>query len=150
MRHHRKDAAQTGCPGRQTDRNGQHVVDDQARRSQQAHRPAEVLFGHRVGSAAVRVDRDHLPVRDHQHQQQHRDCYRDRQGQPHCGRTRGDQNQHDRFGTISDAGQCVQRQCGKTADGRQPMRIAALVSPHPTISNLIGRSFPLNGYHSAD
>jgi hypothetical protein len=28
MRHHRKDAAQTGCPGRQTDRNGQHVVDD--------------------------------------------------------------------------------------------------------------------------
>lgn len=28
MGHRRKDAAQSGCPGRQTDRNGQHVVDD--------------------------------------------------------------------------------------------------------------------------
>ena len=87
MRQHRKDAAQAGCPGCQTDRNGQDVVDDQARRSQQAHRPAEFLFGHRVGPATVRVDRDHLPIRHHQHQQQHRDRCRDRQGQPDRGRT---------------------------------------------------------------
>jgi len=30
------------------------------------------------------------------------------------------------------------------------MRIAAQVPPHPRISNLIGRSFPLDGYHCAD
>jgi hypothetical protein len=30
------------------------------------------------------------------------------------------------------------------------MRIAALVPPHPTISNPIGRSFPLGDYHCAD
>jgi hypothetical protein len=73
MGHHRKDAARTGCAGRQAHRNCQHVVDDPARRSQQAHRSAEVLFGHCVGAAAIRVDRDHLSVRDHQHQQEHRD-----------------------------------------------------------------------------
>jgi hypothetical protein len=30
------------------------------------------------------------------------------------------------------------------------MRIAAQMSPHPTIRNLISRSFPLGDYHCAD
>jgi hypothetical protein len=101
---------QRGRAGRHAHRHGEHVVDQQRGGAHRGHEVAEVVPGHHVGAAALRVGGDHLPVGQHQDQQQHRHARRQRQGQPDRGPARGDQHEQHLLGRVGGGGDRVRRE----------------------------------------
>lgn len=58
--------------------------------------------------------------------------------------------QSKRIGSVATMASVLARIVVASSGPRWLLRSAALVSPHPTISNVIGRLLPLGGYHCAD
>jgi hypothetical protein len=99
---------QAGCAGGQADRDGQDVVDHQAGPGEQAESSTQVLFRDRIRATASGVDCDHLAVGRHQDNQQHRDRYRDRQGEGGGARSSRHEGDNDGLRPVGDAGQRIQ------------------------------------------
>ena len=68
----REGRDQRGHAGGDADRDGQDVADQQRRAGGQRRQLAEVVLGHDVAAAAVRVGLDRLPVGDADDDQQQR------------------------------------------------------------------------------
>ena len=68
-----KGGGDGGHAGRDADRHGQHVVDEQRRRRDEAGVRSDVLLGDDVRAAPARVGVDRLPVGKGDHQQQRGD-----------------------------------------------------------------------------
>jgi hypothetical protein len=83
------------------DRDGQHVVHDQARGRQQTDCGSQILLAHRIRATAVGVQRDHLAVGDDQHGEQARDGHGDQQRQAQRRRAGRYQHQHDGCGPYA-------------------------------------------------
>ena len=109
------------------DRDGgrQHVVDQQRRGRHEPGHLAEVLLGHDVRAAAVRVGEDRLPVRQHHDQQQRRDDRRDRHDQPARRDRRRDQHDERRLRRIGDGRERVRGEDRQRDPARQQLVLEA-------------------------
>lgn len=132
---HGKRAGQARGARREADRDRQHVVHHQTGRGEQARTAPEVLLRDRVRPAAVRMRRDHLPVREDEHQQQRRDRQRHRKRPLHRRRARHHEHQDDGLRPVRDTGQRVERQRGEPPERGEPVRIPALHPAHPPIGD---------------
>jgi len=103
----RERGTQAGGTGGQTHGDSEDIVDDQARRGEQAGGRAQVLLAHRIRPTPVGVYRDHLPVADDQDAQQSSNDQGDRQGQVQRRGPRSDEDQHDRFRAVRHRAQRV-------------------------------------------
>jgi hypothetical protein len=72
------------------------------------------------------MGRDHLPVGEHENQQQDADRKCDRQCEAQVGNTRAGEDQHDCLGSVGDARERVQRQRSQAAGNRQLMAVTVL------------------------
>ncbi len=110
------------------DRHGdvQDVVQDQRGRGHQTRPRTQVGLRDRVGAAAVREGRDHLPVRRHQHRQQGGDGQCHRHGESQAVGARRSQDEDDRLGPVRHRRHRVQRQRGEPGDGGQPVAFTGI------------------------
>ena len=118
---HGKGRCQRRHPGRDGNRDGERVVNDQRGGGDQAGPVTEVGPRHRVRAAAVRVGVDHLAVGEHQDRQQEHDRDGDRQDQVQRAGARHGQHDDDRFRAVGDRRQGVQGQRGQPLHRGDPL-----------------------------
>ena len=116
--------------GRDADGHDQHVVEHERGGGEQAGGRAQVLLGHRVRAAAVRIRRDRLPVGEIDDQQDDDDQRADRPDVPQAGRSQRNQ----------------QRQRGLRAVGGRTKRIEpehrnAREHPDPLLTLFVSRQW---------
>ena len=116
------DAGEGGCqrphPGGDRHGDGQGVVNDQGGGRDQADVGAEVVPGHGVGTAAVRVGGDDLAIGEDQDGQEGDDHDGDRQHQVEGSRAGRRQHDDDGLGAVGNRGQGIEGERGQTLDGR--------------------------------
>ena len=114
--------------GRDADRHGQRVVDQQRRGSGQAGDRTEIVARDDVGAAAAGEREDRLPKRKRDRDQQDRDQDRDRLRLGHRRQAADHQDAQDLLGRVGDRRQRVRR------EDREPAEDSELV-----MASLIGR-----------
>ena len=112
----REGRGQLTDAGGDRDGDGQGVVDDQRRPGQLAGLMPEVVAGHRVGAAPVRIGVDDLPVGDHQDDQQDDDGDGDGQDEVKGGGAGRGQDDENGLGPVGDRGQRIEGEGGQAFD----------------------------------
>ena len=97
-------------PRRHADGDGQHVVDQQRSARDQPRQRAEVVLGDDVGTAALRVGEDGLPVGARHHGDQDGDGDADGDRVVESRGAGEDKNEQDLLGRVCDGGECVGRE----------------------------------------
>jgi hypothetical protein len=118
LRQAREGRHQGGDASGDGHRHREHVVDDEGGRGQEAGVVAEVGLGHLIGAAPLGVGLDHLAVGEHEERQQHHDDDRDGLNLRERARSGGGQDDEHRLRPVRDRGQGVEREGGKSLQGR--------------------------------
>ena len=94
-------------PGRDADRNRQHVIDQKRRRRDQPRPFAQILVGDEIRAAALRVGMDGLHVRCRDDGEQRGDDQRDRESEMQEGGSGDDEREEYFLGGVGDRGKGV-------------------------------------------
>ncbi len=132
----REHAGETRCPGREADRDGEDVIDDERRRSEQRDAAAEVELGDRVRPSALGMGRDHLRVGEDEQDEHPRDDQRQRHREPQRAGPGENEDEHHRLRPVGDARQCIETERGETAADGQFMALVSVLAGAP------GRAMP--------
>ncbi len=114
--------------GGDADRGGEHVIDHQRGCGKQARAGAQVFAGDRVGSAAVRIGLDGLPVGEIHDAQQDDDADADREDVSDAGGSERDQQRERSFGSVGGGTERVEpenRDAGRRPNALFAIRIGA-------------------------
>ncbi len=103
---------QRAYAGRDSDRRGEHVVDEQSGRGQQPRACADVFARDGVGSASIRIGIDGLAIREVDDGQQENDGAADGDDVRNAQQAKRDQYGEGRFGTVCGGAQRVQAEDG--------------------------------------
>ncbi len=117
-RHRRGDGKHAG---RNADRHGEGVVDEQRRRGHESGGDADIFLGDAIGAAAGRIRVNGLPIGKRDHRQQGGDDDADRDRIAERLRSGDDQGSDDEIGRVGDRRQRIRREHGETGDTRQPL-----------------------------
>ena len=136
----REGRGHRGCPRRDLDRHGHHVVDKQRDRAHLGDARPEVLPCHHVRSAGPDVDHDDLAVGE---QHEHHDEQDDQgHGQDQAERRhaeRGHQHDEDFLGAVGRRGDPVRRQHAERERLGQPLFAEILVDQRRSQQSALGR-----------
>ncbi len=107
-------------PGRGADRDGEHIVDQEGGARHQARIAPEVLAGHHVRSAALRVREDRLAERRDHDRDEDRDRDRDRQRGAERRGAGSHQDEQDGLGGVRHGREGVRGEHREPGDAAQP------------------------------